>query len=117
MRMFAERIDNEPFLRFIKKWLKAGVLDTDGQVLRPESGTPQGGVITPVLANVYQHYALDLWFERVFQRSCKGGVFLHRYADDFVCGFGRAEMPSGSTTSWKNGYGSSDWNWQKTKHG
>lgn len=90
MRMLAERIDDEPFLRLIKKWLKAGVLDTDGKVLRPESGTPQGGIISPVLANVYLHYALDLWFEKVFQRSCKGGAFLHRYADDFVCGFGRA---------------------------
>ena len=89
--MLAERIDDEPFLRLIKKWLKAGVLDTDGKVLRPESGTPQGGIISPVLANVYLHYALDLWFERVFQRSCKGAAFLHRYADDFVCGFGRAE--------------------------
>ena len=67
------------------------MLDTDGQVLRPESGTPQGGIVSPVLANVYLHYALDLWFERVFRRSCKGGAFLHRYADDFVCGFGRAE--------------------------
>jgi len=91
MRMLAERINDEPFLRLIKKWLKAGVLDTDGQVLRPESGTPQGGIISPVLANVYLHYALDLWFERVFQRSCRGGAFLHRYAEDFVCGFGRAE--------------------------
>jgi group II intron reverse transcriptase/maturase len=91
MRMLAERIDDEPFLRLIKKWLNAGVLDTDGKVLKPESGTPQGGIISPVLANVYLHYALDLWFERVFQRSCRGAVFLHRYADDFVCGFGREE--------------------------
>jgi len=91
MRMLAERIDDEPFLRLIKKWLKAGVLDTDGQVLKPESGTPQGGIVSPVLANVYLHYALDLWFERVFQRSCRGAAFLHRYADDFVCGFGRVE--------------------------
>lgn len=60
-------------------------------MLRPESGTPQGGIISPVLANVYLHYALDLWFARVVQRSCKGGAFLHRYAADFVCGFGRAE--------------------------
>jgi RNA-directed DNA polymerase len=89
MRMLAERIDDEPFLRLIKKWLNAGVLDTNGEVLRPESGTPQGGIISPVLANVYLHYALDLWFERVFQRSCRGAAFLHRYADDFVCGFGR----------------------------
>ena len=44
-----------------------------------------------MLANVYLHYVLDLWFERVFRRGCKGAAFLHRYADDFVCGFGRAE--------------------------
>lgn len=89
MRMLAERIDDQAILRLIKKWLKAGVLDTDGKVLRPEGGTPQGGIISPVLANVYLHYALDLWFEKVFQRSCHGGAFLVRYADDFVCGFGR----------------------------
>jgi RNA-directed DNA polymerase len=91
MRMLAERIDDQAILRLIKKWLKAGVLDTDGKVLRPEGGTPQGGIISPLLANVYLHYVLDLWFERVFQRSCKGGAFLLRYADDFVCGFGREE--------------------------
>src|SRR6266576_6953084 len=91
MRMLAERIDDQAILRLIKKWLKAGVLDTDGKVLRPEGGTPQGGIISPILANVYLHYALDLWFEKVFQPSCRGGAFLVRYADDFVCGFGRAE--------------------------
>ncbi len=91
MRMLAERIDDQAILRLIKKWLKAGVLDTDGKVLRPEGGTPQGGIISPILANVYLHYALDLWFEKVFQRNCRGGAFLHRYADDFVCGFGREE--------------------------
>ena len=91
MRMLAERIDDQAILRLIKKWLKAGVLDTDGTVLRPEGGTPQGGIISPLLANVYLHYALDLWFEKVFQRSSRGGAFLVRYADDFVCGFGREE--------------------------
>jgi len=91
MRMLAERIDDQAILRLIKKWLKAGVLDTDGKVLRPEGGTPQGGIISPILANVYLHYALDLWFARVFQRSCRGGAILVRYADDFVGGFGRAE--------------------------
>lgn len=91
MRMLAERIDDQAILRLIQKWLKAGVLDTDGKVLRPEGGTPQGGIISPILANVYLHYGLDLWFEKVFQRSCKGGAFLIRYADDFVCGFGREE--------------------------
>jgi RNA-directed DNA polymerase len=91
MRMLAERIDDQAILRLIKKWLKAGVLDTNGKVLRPEGGTPQGGIISPLLANVYLHYALDLWFEKAFQRSCRGSAFLHRYADDFVCGFGREE--------------------------
>ncbi len=91
MRMLAERIDDQAILRLIKKWLKAGVLDTDGKVLKPEGGTPQGGIISPILANVYLHYALDLWFEKVFQRSCKGEAFLMRYADDFVCGFGREQ--------------------------
>src|SRR5437870_10495820 len=91
MRMLAERVDDQAILRLIKKWLKAGVLDTDGKVLRPEGGTPQGGIISPILANVYLHYALDLWFERVFQRNCRGAAFLHRYADDFVGGFVREE--------------------------
>ena len=91
MRMLEVRIDDQAILRLIKKWLKAGVLDTDGKVLRPEGGTPQGGVISPILANVYLHYALDLWFEKVFRRGCRGEAFMHRYADDFVCGFGRAE--------------------------
>ena len=52
MRMLAERIDDEAILRLIKKWLKAGVLDTDGKVLRPEGGTPQGGVMTPLTQKV-----------------------------------------------------------------
>src|SRR5260370_10993507 len=91
MRMLAERIDDQAILRLIKKWLKAGVLDTDGKVLRPEGGTPQGGIISPILANVYLHYALDLSFERVFHRSWSGAAILIRYADDFVCGFGREE--------------------------
>jgi RNA-directed DNA polymerase len=91
MRMLEQRIDDGPILRLIKKWLKAGVLDTDGKVLRPEGGTPQGGIISPILANVYLHYALDLWFERVFQHSSKGNAFLHRYADDFICGFEQEE--------------------------
>lgn len=91
MRMLAERIDDQAILRLIKKWLKAGVLDTDGQVIRPEDGTPQGGIISPLLANVYLHYVLDLWFAKVFQRSCRGEAFLVRYADDFVCGLEKEE--------------------------
>nr|VFK14815.1 MAG: Reverse transcriptase (RNA-dependent DNA polymerase) [Candidatus Kentron sp. LPFa]VFK30496.1 MAG: Reverse transcriptase (RNA-dependent DNA polymerase) [Candidatus Kentron sp. LPFa] len=62
--MLALRIDDRAFLNLIRKWLKAGVLGTDGQVIDPETGTPQGGVISPILANVYLHYALDLWFSK-----------------------------------------------------
>jgi hypothetical protein len=62
-------------------------LETDGKVINPETGTPQGGIVSPILANVYLHYALDLWFDRVVKRSCRGKAVLVRYADDWVCAF------------------------------
>ena len=80
--MLGERIDDRAFLGLIRKWLKAGILDTDGAVLHPDAGTPQGGIVSPVLANVYLHYALDLWFERVVKPRCRGKALLCRYADD-----------------------------------
>jgi RNA-directed DNA polymerase len=70
----------------IDKWLSAGVLE-DGELTYPEAGTPQGGVISPLLANVYLHYVLDVWFAEVVQPRLKGRAFLVRYADDFVMGF------------------------------
>jgi group II intron reverse transcriptase/maturase len=91
MRMLAERIDDRALLWLIKKWLKAGVLDTDGQVIHPVTGTPQGGIVSPVLANVYLHYVLDLWFHKVVKPCCRGEACLIRYADDWVCGFERKE--------------------------
>jgi group II intron reverse transcriptase/maturase len=87
MQMLEERIEDGAFLRLIKKWLKAGVLDTNGQVLHPVTGTPQGGIVSPVLANVYLHYALDLWFHKVVKPRCRGEACLIRYADDFVAAF------------------------------
>ncbi len=87
LRILKERIDDAAFLNLIRKWLKAGVLETDGKVIHPDSGTPQGGVISPILANVYLHYALDLWFEKVIRPRCDGAAMLIRYADDFVCAF------------------------------
>ena len=84
IKMLSERINDEPFLRLIRKWLKAGILDTDGKVIHPATGTPQGGIVSPILANVYLHYVLDLWFEKVIKPNCKGSVYLSRYADDFV---------------------------------
>lgn len=86
-RMLEERVNDRPFLRLIRKWLKAGVLEQDGAVVHPVTGCPQGGIVSPVLANIYLHYALDLWFERVVKPRSRGRVYLCRYADDFVCAF------------------------------
>jgi len=73
-------------LRLIGKWLNAGVME-DGAVTHPEAGSPQGGVVSPVLANVYLHYVLDQWFAREVQPRLKGRAYMVRYADDFVVGF------------------------------
>jgi RNA-directed DNA polymerase len=87
MKMLSRRIDDRAFLRLIRKWLKAGILETDGQVIHPETGTPQGGAISPILANVYLHYTLDLWFEEVVKPHLAGEALLCRFADDWVCAF------------------------------
>ena len=87
LNMLMKRIDDKPLLKLIRRWLKAGILDIDGQVLHPETGTPQGGIISPILANVYLHYVLDVWFDEIVRARCKGKVYLCRYADDFVCAF------------------------------
>jgi len=89
--MLAERIDDRVFLGLIRKWLKAGILEEDGQVINPTTGTPQGGIVSAVLANIYLHYALDLWFEKVVKPACRGDAVMMRYADDFVCCFQLAE--------------------------
>jgi len=87
LRMVSERVDDKPFLGLIDSWLKAGILEEDGSVCHPHTGTPQGGVISPILANIYLHYALDHWFERVVKPQCRGQAYIIRYADDFVCAF------------------------------
>src|SRR5712691_6747253 len=84
--LLRQRVRDGVLLRLIDKWLSAGVLD-DGELTYPEAGTPQGGVISPLLANVYLHYVLDVWFEEVVKPRLKGRAFLVRYADDFVMGF------------------------------
>ncbi|MCP4757306.1 MAG: group II intron reverse transcriptase/maturase, partial [Proteobacteria bacterium] len=87
LEMLSLRIDDGAFLNLIHKWLKAGILDTDGKVIDPDTGTPQGGIVSPILANVYLHYALDLWFEKVVKKHSQGKAFICRFADDFVCAF------------------------------
>jgi group II intron reverse transcriptase/maturase len=80
------RVRDGVVLRLIDKWLKAGVME-DGSVSYPDAGTPQGGVVSPSLSNVFLHYVLDLWFERDVKPRLRRRAFLIRYADDFVIGF------------------------------
>ena len=84
--LLRQRIRDGVLLRLIGKWLNAGVLES-GTLTYPDQGSPQGGVISPLLANIYLHYVLDVWFEGEVQPRLKGRAFLIRYADDFVMGF------------------------------
>jgi len=86
-RMLEERVDDQAFIRLIRKWLKAGVLEEAGEVIHPATGTPQGGIISPVLANIYLHYVMDLWVEKGLTTRTRGAKVYMRYADDFVVGF------------------------------
>jgi group II intron reverse transcriptase/maturase len=88
--LLKRRVRDGVLLRLIGKWLNAGVLD-QGSLTFPEAGSPQGGVISPLLANVYLHYVLDVWFEEEVKPRLKGRAFLIRYADDFVMGFAYEE--------------------------
>jgi RNA-directed DNA polymerase len=90
IRMLEERIGDKRILRVVKRFLKAGVME-EGQRKESEEGTPQGSSISPILANVYLHYALDLWFEGIYKKSCKGKAVLIRYADDYVACFQNRE--------------------------
>jgi group II intron reverse transcriptase/maturase len=80
------RIGDSRVLRLIKNWLKAGVSE-DGEVSETWEGTPQGGVISPLLSNIYLHYVFDLWIQWWRKSRCRGDVVVVRYADDFVIGF------------------------------
>ena len=84
------RVRDGVILRLIGKWLNAGVLE-EGILTIPDDGTPQGGVISPLLANIFLHYVLDEWFEKEVRPRLKGKAFLTRYADDFVIGVARED--------------------------
>jgi group II intron reverse transcriptase/maturase len=83
-----QRVRDGVLRRAIDKWLKAGVLE-EGRLWHPDSGTPQGGVISPLLSNIYLHEVLDTWFEHMVKPVLKAPAFLIRYADDFVIVFER----------------------------
>ncbi len=83
MKFLKERITDRNLIRLIGRFLKSGVME-EGKYMEMDKGTPQGGVISPILANVYLHYILDLWFEKKIKRKIKGYAQLIRFADDFV---------------------------------
>jgi group II intron reverse transcriptase/maturase len=86
IRFLEQDIADRRFIRLINKFLKAGVMD-QGEFSESSEGTPQGNRMSPILANIYLHYVLDLWFEKVIKKQCRGYVGIVRYADDFVCTF------------------------------
>jgi RNA-directed DNA polymerase len=86
MECLKQRVADRSLLRLIARFLKAGVME-EGKHLETDRGTPQGGVLSPLLANIYLHYVLDLWFENKVRKTMKGYACLIRYADDFVVCF------------------------------
>lgn len=84
------RVRDGVVLRLIGKWLKAGVVE-DGNISHPDAGSPQGGVVSPLLANLFLHCVLDLWFHQEVRPRLRGPAFLIRCADDFIIGFGNPE--------------------------
>lgn len=88
MKFLAHRIGDKRVLRLLNKWLQAGYIAEDGRRIPSERGTPQGAVISPLLANVYLHYVFDTWAHQWRKRNAGSDVIMVRYADDFVVGFG-----------------------------
>ncbi|MCA1705565.1 MAG: group II intron reverse transcriptase/maturase, partial [Actinobacteria bacterium] len=89
-RFLEHRIADERVLRLIQKWLRAGVIE-DGSWTVSDEGTPQGASVSPLLANVYLHYVLDLWVHQWRRRHARGDVVIVRWADDFIAGFEHRE--------------------------
>jgi group II intron reverse transcriptase/maturase len=87
LAMLEKRINDRAFIRLITKWLKAGILEPDGYIKHPVTGTPQGGIVSPILSNLYLHVVLDEWFQDVVKPRLKGRAIMCRYADDWVCAF------------------------------
>ena len=86
MKFLEHDIQDKNFLRYVKRFLKSGIVE-DMKYYESDRGAPQGGLISPVLANVYLHYALDMWFNESVRKNCSGEAYIVRYADDFICMF------------------------------
>jgi len=86
MECLQQRIKDTSLMRLVVRFLKAGIME-EGKFIETDKGTPQGGILSPLLANIYLHYILDLWFERKFKKQLKGFAQLVRYADDFIVCF------------------------------
>lgn len=115
LEMLSLRIDDRAFLNLIGKWLKAGIFDTDGQVLDPKADTPQGGIISPILANVYLHYALtsgsSAWSNGIARdRHCSSATRMIISAP-----FSIRRMPSGSTACYQRGWENSAFRWRRRR--
>lgn len=83
LKFVKHRIADKNIVNLIERWLKVGIME-DGKITRPSSGSPQGGVISPILANLYLHYVLDLWVEKVVKKHLLGEIYVYRYADDVL---------------------------------
>jgi len=94
VRFVEHRIADKRVIRHIKKWLNAEVLE-DGMRTQSKEGVPQGGSISPLLANIYLHYVFDLWADRWRRKYVQGGMVVVRFADDCAPGSSTGRMPSG----------------------
>src|SRR5207302_2977161 len=116
VKFIEHRIGDRRIVRLIQKWLKAGVME-QGQWIETEQGTPQGSVISPILANLYLHYVLDLWVDQWRRKKATGDVIIIRYADDAVLGFSTEKKPSSFWGSCGNGWGSWGWSYIRKRRG
>ena len=94
MKFIEHRIGDQRVVRHMQKWLQAGVLE-EGQWHAQEVGTPQGGSVSPLAANIYLHYVLDLWADRWRRQYARGEVMIVRYADDCIVGWAQISVGGG----------------------
>ncbi len=114
VKFIEHRIADPRVVRHLKKWLNAGIME-EGKRVETESGTPQGGSVSPVLANVYLHYVLDLWADQWRQKQARGDVIIVRFADDFAVGFQYRDDAERFLETCGNDSASSVWNCIPTK--